>query len=83
MSISSTRSPSWVTDNWDTLVAGEVSRQGDIEAAFDRADGYERLGELRLALKWLDRACELSGGLSPAGSAQRARLARALEGADR
>jgi hypothetical protein len=83
MSISSLRSPSWVTDDWDRLVAREVSRQGEIEAAFDRADGYERRGELRLALKWLDRARELSGGLSPAGSAQRARLARALEGADR
>jgi hypothetical protein len=80
MSISSRRPPSWVTDDWDTLVAREVSRQGDIEAAFNRADGYERLGEPRLALKWLDRARELSGGLSPAGTAQRARLARALEG---
>jgi hypothetical protein len=83
ISISSLRPPNWVTDHWDTLVAAEVSRQGDIEAAFDRADGYERLGDPRLALKWLDQARELSGGLSPAGSAQRARLARALEGADR
>jgi hypothetical protein len=82
MSISSWRPPSWLTDDWDSLVAAEVSRQGGIEAAFNRADGYERLGEPRLALQWLDRARELSGGLSPTGSAQRARLARALEGVD-
>lgn len=79
MSISPVQSPSWPTDDWDGLVAREVARQRDIEAAFDRADAFERLGDLRLALEWLDRARELSGGLSPACCAQRARLARELE----
>jgi hypothetical protein len=79
MSISPLRSPSWAADSWDTLVAREVRRQGDIEAAFDRADACERFGNLRPALEWLDRACELSGGLSPVCRAQRARLARELK----
>jgi hypothetical protein len=79
MSISPLRSPGWAADPWDALVAREAERQGDIEAAFDRADACERLGELRLALEWLDRAGKLSGGLSPECCAQRARLARELE----
>jgi hypothetical protein len=79
MSITSLRSPSWVTHDWDALVAREVARQGDIEAAFDRADACERLGDPRLALEWLDRARDLSGGLSPACRAQWARLAHELE----
>jgi hypothetical protein len=79
MSISPLRSPSQAADPWDALVAREVKHQGDIEAAFDRADAFERLGELRLALDWLDRARELSGGLSPECCEQRARLARELE----
>jgi hypothetical protein len=79
MSISPLRSPSWAADSWDTLVAREVRRQGDIEAAFDRADAYERFGNFRLALEWLDRVRELSGGLSPLCWRQRARLARELE----
>ena len=84
MSTSAPQSPSWPADHdWDALVAVEVSHQGAIEAAFDRADGFERLGELRLALNWLDRACELSGGPSPASSETRARLTHALEGGDR
>jgi hypothetical protein len=79
MSISPLRSPSRAADAWDALVAREVKRQGAIEAAFDRADTYERLGDLRLALEALDRARELSGGLSPVCCAQRARLGRELE----
>jgi hypothetical protein len=75
MSISSPPSSSWATDDWDALVAREVVRQGGIEAAFDRADACERVGDFQLALEWLDRASELSGGLSPACRAQRARLA--------
>jgi hypothetical protein len=78
MSISSPRSPSWVAGDWDALVAREAARQGDIEAALDRADACERLGDVRLALECLDRARELSGDLSPACRAQRARLAHAL-----
>jgi hypothetical protein len=80
MSISSLRSPSGPTHDWDALVAREAARQGDIEAAFDRADAGERAGDLALALQWLDRASELSGGLSPAGRAQRARLVSQLKG---
>jgi hypothetical protein len=80
MSISSPRSPSRVADDWHALVAREVTRQGDIEAAFDRADACERDGDLPLALEWLDRASELSGGLSEACRAQRARLVCDLEG---
>jgi hypothetical protein len=79
MSVFSLRSPSWAEDSWDALVAREVGRQGEIEAAFDRADACERLGDFRLALEWLDRARELSGGLSPVCCAQRARIARELE----
>jgi hypothetical protein len=80
MSISSTRPSSRVTDSWDALVAREVARQANIEAAFDRADVCERAGEFQLALGWLDRASELSGGLSRACRAQRARLVSKLEG---
>jgi hypothetical protein len=77
--ISSTRSPNGWTDDWDALVAREVTRQQDIETAFDRADACERLGDPRLALEWLDRARELSGGLSTAGCVQWARLSMELE----
>jgi hypothetical protein len=80
MSISSPRPSSWATEGWDALVAREVTRQGDIEAAFDRADACELAGDFRLALEWLDRAGELGGGLSEASRAQRARLVRELEG---
>ena len=79
MSISPLRSPSRAADPWDALVAREVAHQRDIEAAFDRADACERLGDFRLALDWLDRARELSGGLSPVGWAQRARIAREFD----
>jgi hypothetical protein len=83
MSISSQPQPSWVTDDWDALVAREVARQRQIEAVFDRADACERAGEFPLALEWLDRAGELSGGLSRACRAQRARLIRAVDGEHR
>jgi hypothetical protein len=79
MSISPLRLPSCTVDEWDVLVAREVRRQGDIEAAFDRADACEGLGDFRLALHWLDRARELSGGLSQIGWAQRARIMRELD----
>jgi hypothetical protein len=83
MSISLPPSPSWTTDDWDALVAHEVVRQGNIEATFDRADAYERVGDFRLALEWFDRAGELSGGLSPAWGAQRARLSLRTPGGNR
>ena len=79
MSISSERSPSRAPDDWDGLVAREVARQGAIEAAFDRADACTAEGAFQLALESLDRASELSGGLSQARRMQRARLVGELE----
>jgi hypothetical protein len=83
MSISPPRPSSWMTEDWDGLVAREVARQGQIEAVFDRADACEHAGEFPLALEWLDRASELSGGLSRASRAQRARLVREVNGENR
>jgi hypothetical protein len=48
-----------------------------IEASFERAAAYTRLGDYARALQWLDRAAALNGGLPPAYRAQRDRLARA------
>ncbi len=79
MSISSQESPSWATDDWNELVAHEVARQAAIEAAFDRADACTAEGAFQLALESLDRASELSGGLSQACRMQRARLVGELE----
>jgi tetratricopeptide (TPR) repeat protein len=62
---------------WDELVAREAIHQEVIEASFDRAEAYERLGDFDRALEWLDRAAELGGGLPPAFRARRARWARA------
>jgi hypothetical protein len=63
---------------WDERVAIEVRRQRLIEAAFDRSDAYDRLGDDRHALGWLDRAEALSGGLSPAYRLVRTRLRRRI-----
>jgi hypothetical protein len=63
---------------WDERVAIEVRRQRLIEAAFDRSDGYARLGDDGQALDWLDRAEALSGGLSPAYRLVRTRLTRRI-----
>jgi hypothetical protein len=80
MSISSqAQSPSSAADPWGELVARQMNLQARIEAALDRADASERLGDFELALDWLDRASALSGGLSPACVAQRARCTRELE----
>jgi tetratricopeptide (TPR) repeat protein len=62
---------------WDKRVAREVRHQEVIEASFDRADAYARLGDFERALEWLDRAAAVSGGLPPAYRAQRAGWARA------
>ena len=62
---------------WDELVNREAMHQEVIEASFDRAEAYERLGDFDQALEWLDRAAALSGGLPPAFRAKRARWARA------
>jgi tetratricopeptide (TPR) repeat protein len=62
---------------WDERVAREVRHQGVIEASFDRADAYARLGDFERALEWLDRAAAVSGDLPPAYRAERASWARA------
>jgi hypothetical protein len=62
---------------WDELVAREAMHQEVIEASFDRAEAYERLGDFDRALEWLDRAAALGGELPPAFRARRARWARA------
>jgi hypothetical protein len=62
--------------NWDDLVAREVRHQEIIEASFDRADAYARLGDFEHALEWLDRAATVSGGLPPGYCAQRKRWDR-------
>jgi tetratricopeptide (TPR) repeat protein len=60
---------------WDERVAHEVRHQEVIEASFDRAEAYARVGDFEQALEWLDRAATLSGGLPPAYRARRARWA--------
>jgi hypothetical protein len=60
---------------WDQRVAHEVRHQEVIEASFDRAEAYARVGDIEQALAWLDRAGTLSGGLPPAYRARRARWA--------
>src|SRR3954447_2602547 len=62
---------------WDARVAREVQHQELIEASFDRAEAYGRLGDFEHALQWLDRAAVAGGGLPRAYQAQRARWARA------
>jgi hypothetical protein len=71
--------PPEATDDreWDVRIAREVQHQEVIEASFDRAEAYGRLGDFEHALQWLDRAAEVSGGLPRAYRAQRARWARA------
>jgi tetratricopeptide (TPR) repeat protein len=62
---------------WDERVAHEARHQELIEATFDRAEAYERLGDFEQALEWLDRAAALDGGLPPAYRSRRALWARA------
>jgi tetratricopeptide (TPR) repeat protein len=62
---------------WDDRLAREIQHQEVIEASFDRAEAYGRLGDFEHALEWLDRAAVASGGLSGAYRALRARWARA------
>jgi hypothetical protein len=62
---------------WDAPIAREVRHQEVIEASFDRAKAYGRLGDFEHALQWLDRAAVASGGLPTAYRRQRARWARA------
>jgi hypothetical protein len=62
---------------WDQVVAREALHQEVIEASFDRAEAYERLGDFEHAIEWLDRAKALGGGLPPAYRVKRASWARA------
>jgi hypothetical protein len=61
---------------WDRRVAREAAHQARIEAAFDWADAFDRLGDVELALEWLDHAAALSGGLTPSYREKRLRLSR-------
>ena len=71
--------PPEATDDrqWDDRLAREIQHQEVIEASFDRAEAYGRLGDFEHALEWLDRAAVASGGLPGAYRALRARWARA------
>jgi hypothetical protein len=61
----------------DERSARDVRRQELIEASFDRAAAYARLGDFEHALEWLDRAAALCGGLPAGYRVQRERCARA------
>jgi hypothetical protein len=61
---------------WDEHVAREAQHQELIEATFDRAEAYARLGDFEHAVVWLDRAATLSGDLPPHFRAKRARWDR-------
>ncbi len=61
----------------DELLGHRDRHHEIIEASFDRAEAYERLGDLERALDWLDRAAALCGGLPPEYQLKRARWARA------
>ena len=75
MSLSST---SLAASNWEGRVTREVAKRKRIEDAFDRAEAYQLMGDVELALAWLDTAGALAGGLSPEAQAQRTRWAREL-----
>jgi len=62
--------------DWDDRVEREVRHREVIEASFDRAEAYARLGDFEHAVEWLDRAATASGGLPPAYRAQRQRWVR-------
>jgi hypothetical protein len=57
-------------------VAREVRHQEVIEATFDRAEAYARLGDFGRAVEWLDRASAAGGDLPPTYREQRARWVR-------
>jgi hypothetical protein len=61
----------------DARVARGVQHRELIEASFDRAEAYGRLGDFEHALQWLDRAAVAGGGLPTAYRAQQARWERA------
>jgi hypothetical protein len=62
---------------WDGHLAREAQHQELIEATFDRAEAYARLGDFEHAVAWLDRAAALSGDLPRPYQVKRARWDRA------
>jgi hypothetical protein len=60
--------PHETSDDWGSGEprARQARHQETIDASFDRAEAYERLGDFEHALEWLDRAAAVSGGLPPA-----------------
>ena len=62
---------------WDEHVGREAQHQELIEATFDRAEAYARLGDFEHAVEWLDRAATLGGDLPPTYQVKRARWDRA------
>ena len=58
---------------WDPQIVLQMDHQHRIEDAFDRAELCELLGDLELAIEWLDLAAALSGGLSRDFRAKRTR----------
>jgi hypothetical protein len=62
---------------WDEHVGREAQHQELVEATFDRAEAYARLGDFEHAVEWLDRAAALGGDLPPTYQAKRARWDRA------
>jgi hypothetical protein len=62
---------------WQDLVAREAMHQEVIDASFERAEAYERLGDFKHATEWLNHAAALAGGLPPAFRTKCARWARA------
>jgi hypothetical protein len=61
---------------WNEHVGREAQHQELIEATFDRADAYARLGDFEHAVEWVDRAAALSGNLPPTYQVKRARWNR-------
>ena len=61
---------------WEWQVVRGVRHQEVIEATFDRAEAYARLGDFERAVEWLDRAATAGGGLPPTYRAKRARWGR-------
>jgi hypothetical protein len=58
---------------WERHAAREAQHQELIEATFDRAEAYARLGDFERAVEWIDRAAALTGDLPPVYQRQRAR----------
>ena len=72
--VASQRSPHEPPEDraWDRQVALEVRHQEVIEATFDRAEAYARLGDFKRAVEWLDRAATVGGELPATYRAKRA-----------